>query len=575
MRCCNNGVLGGWHSLAVLVCGAAVFFAGCTASELGVALPEPEKQQPSPREEVAEQTLEPDQIVLPQDQLPANWEIGTAPAEPAFHPVAFEQHLPEKFRIWGAAMAPRAGRAVVTYMDTADRNVKTTYVAFMDLQRGAATVKFQCPEMLSPYAIHPSGRYTLLCRKDGVRSGRETLYLATLKPDGRIGLKRWRPLADPDAEDVQLYVKEHEVMWASFAGEEHIVTLSGDGKLYIWNMNTLQREGVFHGVKGYPALTPDQRQVAFVTGDVVVLLDPASQQVTGVHRVADVPLDPVLGFHPRGRYLAIAGKGKCTVVDVSTGYSMATMVENLHPEPGMSLKPDFGWAGRFLYANGRLFDFDSAVAIWSFNGGEAAMLRGDYLWSVVRSTRKRNDRRIVVLRKFNIPMQYIEAKVQETLRSNGGLILRPGDHVAIDVEGVPADQQKQVYEDLSANLKKYGFHPAAAAAVTARAYVDRNAVQRKTRYQQISGGREKYTLTYEERRSHLDFVKAGKVHWSDSRSNAPPYFLHEIPDDQFLSQYGGPDYKMYAEGRLPQFIRNSRHSAGRLYYRAEGFNLQK
>jgi len=568
----------GLRLLAVAISMVACVVSGCLKIEMP-ALQQPQASTPAntagPQQpvEVPEAQQEPGQINLPQTELPVNWNIGVTAAEPAFRPVSLEQHLPAKFRIWGAAMAPGAGQAVVTYMDTADADEKKTYAAFIDLKRSAVTVKFQTPDMLAPFAIHPSGRYVLMCRKDGVLSARETLYLAKRREDGRISFKRWRPLADPVAKEVKLYVKEHEILWAGFAGDSHIITLNRTGKLHLWNLDTLQREGVVTGVKGYPALTPDRQQLAFVTGDVTALLNPATREITGVHRVDGLPRDPVLAFHSRGRYLAIAGKGKCAVVDVTTGYSAVTMVDRLQTSPGMSLKPDFGWAGRFLYANGRLFDFDSSVAVWTFNGGEASMLQGDYLWAVVRSMKSRNGVRPVVLRRYNIPLKHIEKEVAKAMKKSGGVLLRPGDMVEIDVEGVPADQQKAVYQDLSENLTRHGFVPAASAQATLRAYVDRNAVQRQTQYQQISGDRARYTLTYEERRSHMEFVVGGKVRWSDSRSKSPPYFLDNIPGDDFLSQYGGPDYAMYRSGRLPQFIRNSKHSAGRTYYRVEGFNI--
>jgi len=517
---------------------------------------------------------EPDQIDLPSGDVDQQWDIGVAPQEPAFNPAALEQHLPEKFSIWGAAVAPQAGKAVITYMDTKDRDAKTTHAAFIDLARGAVTVKFQAPDMIAPYAMSPSGRHALFCRKDGVLSRRETLYLATVRDDGRVGLKMWRPLADEFAKEVELYVKEQEIIWTSFVGAGHIVTLNRTGKLHIWNLHTLNREGVFPGVKGYPTVTPDGRQVAFITGDVAVLLDPAQGAVTGVHRATGLPRDPVLAFHPRGRYLAAAGKGKCTVMDVTTGYSTGTQVDRLRTDPGMSLKPDFGWAGRFLYANGQLFDFDSSVAVWAFNGGEANMLHGDYLWAVVRGHRKRNGKREVVLRRFSVPLRHIENEVASMLSSNTALLLKPGDPVQIDVEDIPPDHQKQAYRDLSENLTRHGFVPSSHADVIMRAYVDRNAVRRKTQYKEL-GGKKAYTLEYEERKAHMELVQHNKVRWSDSRSNTPPYFLRKIPGDSFLTKYGGPDYEMFAKSRLPKFLRNSRHSVGRTYYRIDGFRLSK
>ena len=540
----------------------AVLLGGCEFVQAPRELAEVSKRvTENAARKVEEVVVEADQLALPQDVANRPWNVGVVPQFSTPRPVQLGRLLPEKCQIWGGAISQSSGRAILTYMDKGHRDIRDTVAIVCDVHEGRALAQFRVEEFLAPFCIHPDGRTAIFCRQDGVRSGRETLYIA----GGAIGssiaeLRTWRPLVDPAAATIRPYEEEWEITWASFVGPQRIVTLNNAGKLHVWKFPDLNRLAVFPGVKGTPCLTPDGSKVAFLTDDMVALLDPSVPEITHAHRVGELPEEPLPSFHPTGRLLAIAGKGKAIFLRLDNLKQWECMIDRLSTGQGMDLMPDLAWFDSFLYTNRQLFAMDSPIPVWQINGTRWEKPDSRFLWAVVCGKNSfRSKKHDIVLRAFQLPIGSIAKEIEEIYRTTEVIAVRTGDPVRIDVAGIPPEKQEEVRAALKKRLADEGYRPSKQAKVTLRASLE-PARRTTVTYSKSWCGKEKRKYSYDIRRAHMEFVKDKRTLWSTTAYEIPPSSIakRKLPKTEFVSDWGVPDYSLFVERNLPAYLRGDR-----------------
>ncbi len=506
-------------------------------------------------EEAAKQIDEADRLSFPIVVDDAEWDLKPCQATPTTRATNLSKAIPSKVDIWGLAVTTESGKALVTYLDkTEDRRSHQTAGAYCDLFSGRVLSTFDLPEFAAPFSIDPTGKHAILCRRDAIRYGRETLYLADLDQD-EVVLDRWRPLVDPSIEKPIPYVDEAEIMWASFVGTDRIVTVNDAGTLHVWSFPERKRIGSLLNVSGMPSLSPDRKRVVLIVGDMLMMLDPSEVMLVGQRRIGPTPKEPVIAIHPDGKKIAVGGKGDALVYDLEYDEFFRITAQHLSADPGARLVSDFAWAGTFLHSTRHLFDFNAPMAVWELDGTRWMTPLGDSYWAVVgRSFHPKRKSKDLILRPFKIPHQDIGSRIAHVNKNVEVLALRAGDSVQIDVTGIPADRRSEIRSILQQRLAEKGFVPAKSGKVTVKAFLDPEQTFETTYCKQFTDPKKTgHTLSYRGRRGHLQIIKGNRTLWRRSGIESPPSWIKEVPADGKLDFYGEPKYTIYTEPGFPDF----------------------
>lgn len=495
-----------------------------------------------PQTPVAE--ARPGELVLPADGGVWPWPLGQWPEVQA-RPVLLTKALVEReYTVRSAAVNPRAGKAVVLLWEN-DFKKKThgTHVLWCDLPSGQMTHRWKISDKYyAAFDLHRDGQRFLL--RDS-HTEKHILEMWTIAAGDKLPQYTWKPCAASNRG-------ENGVRWAGFVGANHVVTVCDDGILAVWRLDTMQRVGVFANVSGFPTVTPDGERLAFATGENVAVLDPAAAKVIGVRYVGALAKDPVLAFDPRGKTLACAGNGQVTLLDLGGGQVWNAMIAELKLDSDHFLS-DFGWAGdQHFYHNGHLFDLHTPIPVWRYLHPKWIAPRGPHVWAVAHGLGDKE----TALRTFTLPHPTVATKVAEALRQPGLFALRPGDPVAIDVSGLPADRQAEIKATLERRAAKLGYVSAPSSAVVFQASVDKTGTESSITYQ---FGGSSVKCPYMQYHARLKILKNGKLLWHQSSCHTPPFLITVMGKNDIQQmvkdQYGGPDYKVFTDPPLPGVIR--------------------
>lgn len=511
-----------------------------------------------------------DRLNLPVQSDERAWELEPCGQTPQFRSVNLTRAIRKPVDITGLAVSNESAKAIVTFRD--DRRTKgerRTGGAYCDLRSGRVLSTFDLPDYASVYSIDPAGDHAILCRADGPRSRKETLYIADLAKDG--GIRQWRPLCDPDVEEPKMFVKQQEIVWASFVGNDRIVTVNHASTLHVWKFPELERIGSFRGVNGWPALTPDRTKIVFCSHDMLALLDPAEPKITATRRVGPTPQDTVVAIHPEGNMIALGGNDEAVVVNLVDGEPFRISAHQMSAKPSTRLRPDFAFIGDFLHDRARLFDFDSPRSVWKLSGTQWELPQGDAYWAVVcnakhdwmRTKTPKEVRSELILRSFRIPYKDIRTRINKTYAATDVFALRAGDTVKIDVSGMPAEDREKTRRTLAVALVEQQFFPADESKITVKAFVDPvkefEAIYSTSILSVVFGDNlpdDAVRLKYRGQHAHLQFKKGPRVLWSRSGMEKPPRHLkkEELPSGSQMKFFASPKYSIFSESRLPDFL---------------------
>jgi hypothetical protein len=526
--------------------------------------PEPEEKQDAgladEREaEVMVRKVE-GKLVLPADG--GDWPVvASTPVQGL--PVPLTQLLPGTLTPHNVAVSPAVGRAIITLWETDFKKKKNgTHLFWCDLKVGKVTHTWDASNhYLGLFDIHANGRQLLLRREDRDRET-HVLHLWTIAEDGRLLRKEWEPYYTGHSSDGEprendsyhTHRPEADVRWAAFAGDEHIVTVCGNGEMKVWDRESLKQLAVFSGVTGLPALTNDGQQVAFVTGERLALLDPKSLKIAAARHVGKPPDNPVLAFRPDGKRLAIAGTGRAIIVTLEGTTSWDTMLPELRLEYH-GLLPQFGWASdRAFYFHWDLYDMPVPIKIWHYGVPHCLTVRGGQVWVVTHALGDKE----TALRAFKLPHPRAEQVILAAEKRSDLFALRPGDPVRIDVSGVPANRQKEVNDALERRVKEVGYRLDLSAKTVFVASVDTVGKKVSKTY---TIGKSQVTGTYNERWARLKIVQNGRVLWETASTDAPGIVIvipNGVDPVEYISRFGSPAYSVYSKHPLPGVLRASK-----------------
>ena len=282
----------------------------------------------------------------------------------------------------------------------------------------------------------------------------------------------------------------------------------------------------------------------------MALLDPTAGRITDVRRIGPPPPYPVLAFNPEGTKLAIGGNGEVLILELSGGSVQHAPLPKLRVTDNGIYDRSFAWAGKgYLYADQQLYDPSFPLPVWEYRGAEQMQVRGWQMWMSI-STPKLNTSTI---RAFTLP--HIDPRSQiSSARSNAGqFALKPGDHIRIDVSGVPADRQAEVKAALEKRLKEIGYVPDGNGSATLLATVDIVGIKSSITYV----ARE--PVPFVRHPAKLQLVLNGKELWSEGWSTPPPLFPQPLPNEPMQvclerCGAGSPNYDLFKIAAIPAYF---------------------
>lgn len=502
-----------------------------------------------------------------------SWHVPPAPPGLASQAIDLGPAISGGWRPLGAAVSA-SGRAVVTYTNPRDfEDGNGTRMALIDVRQGRIESAWEVPDLCVPLDIHPDGMSAILCRQDDALSERDMLYVYRLPYEGTPSADEWQPLV-PEGVEPPPSKRQTQVRWLKFAGPSRLVTLNDDQTIHIWDYPSKANITYIPNVVGTPAVSPDGSRIAFLTEDLVGLIDPSIPEVVAIRRVGPLPTDPALAFRSDGTQMVITGATKTILFDLVTGKLTHSETTRTRTRSRRKLVPDLAWIGSFLYHDENIYDFESAYPLWHYSGIEWASPEDDRLWVILRSSRSRR----FVLQPIHLPLEKVEAQVMKTY-SPELIALRKADKVRVDVTAIPEKYREKVRERLVEQLTENGFRVFDQAAIVLRASIDQPK-QSAVNYINVRGAfsprianpmaQDVGTCYFNRQPARLQFIKRNRVLWSSSQYILPPVWLHEWPEGSTLTEYGGPDYELFNSRQLPRYIRGNRNSViGRTQLMAE------
>ena len=247
----------------------------------------------------------------------------------------------------------------------------------------------------APLAIHNDGSQVLMKRDDFGFGNQDRVEIWNVGADDSSKGKSWIPYSATTGGN-------RDVAWGSFLGDDRVATVSGGGKLIVWDLDDLKAIYSMDMMGGSkPAISPDQKWLAFTTGKEVGILDLAAGEVVAMVTTPQVQF-PALAFSPGQKRLGLAAFDRLFVWDFSNGELYREI-----PYQGIHVGGNLTWPSddHVLLGNRYLIDLENQVKLWDYQGAEFAQQFGGVTWFVMSDGEKPGaDRKSTRLNSSHIPL---------------------------------------------------------------------------------------------------------------------------------------------------------------------------
>jgi hypothetical protein len=247
----------------------------------------------------------------------SDWKLDATAATAAdtqapVRPVAFSRN---SFKYDGFTLNPASQRVLLTLIRKAgEGNLIGRYV-LADMAKGQ-TQEFQVPGLdttLRAIALNDAGSTALVRRCEWGFGKKDRLELWSFAASGVKRHIRWIPYAKGSGQG-------RDVVWARFLKDDRLVTVSGGGKLAVWD--TVTATPICHlAIKGgsTPGISSDGRYIVYSRGDDIGVLDTEKQEVVAAQNAGSSLTWPHLRVSPSGTRIACLDHTRLKVWDFQTG----------------------------------------------------------------------------------------------------------------------------------------------------------------------------------------------------------------------------------------------------------------
>ncbi len=423
----------------------------------------------------------------------------------------------------------------------------TTRVVVCSLETTKVISEGSLPGKYIPLAIHNDGKQVLMKRDEsGGKSDRLELWNVTAKSITK-GVQ-WVPHDDDNGGD-------RDLTWGEFVGDDRMVTVSNKGRLVMWELEdikpvyTMEIQG---GSK--PAISSDQKWLAFATGKEVGILDLAKGEIAALQSTPQVNW-PVMAFSPGRKRLGMAAFDRLFVWDFADGELYREM-----PYQGLHVMGDITWPSddHVLLGKRYLIDLENQVKLWDYQGGDFVQQIGAMSWFVVSDGQKHG-----ALLGAQLPPPAVKDALAKALLDPEFFVLKPGTAVKIDVSGVDAAAKEFVDKALTARLKEAGYDASPNGTIDLVAQTE--IKDRQVTYSTFGAFGQGQTYNVREHICRLKFVYKGQDVWTTQIGSVPGGFIR-LAANETLEQYLRKSEKFYfdwfGKNELPKLLQRPAQGQG-------------
>jgi WD40 repeat protein len=416
----------------------------------------------------------------------------------------------------------------------------TSRVVVCNLETGKQIGEGTQSGKFMPLAIHNDGKQVLMKRDDFGHGTQDRIELWNVATKSVSRGNQWVPYDDEKGNN-------RDVGWGSFIGDDRLATVSSEGKLVIWSLEdakavfTMDMQG---GSK--PAVSPDQKWLAFCTGKEIGLLDLVEGEVVALQSVPQVQW-PVLAFSPGQTRLGMAAFDRLYVWNCENGELYREM-----PYQGLHVMGNITWPSEdhVLLGNRYLIDLENQVKLWDYQGGEFVQQSGGMTWFVVSDGHQKPG----ALLGAPLPPPAVKDALAKALSQPDFFVLKPGTVVKIDVSGVDAAGKDFVEKALTARLKDAGFEAGANGTIDLIAQTEVGQPRQQSYHTFGQIGSQTYTVR--DYISKVKFSYKGQDVWQ-TQVGSVPFFIRLGQNetmDQFLQKSEKFNFDWFGKVDLPKLL---------------------
>lgn len=459
--------------------------------------------------------------ILPTGGAKALTQFDAIPETPKLQERAYVLRGKQERGSGGPADVLFAGtRAMAVYTSGHGGDAKTAQVETIDLAGGKNMGTSEFDPLSNPIAMSASGK-RVLGRAHGFFGGtRNRVDLFDVPTSGApkhvISFVPYLPQSDTGKSGV-------DVDWAAFLDDDHILTCSNGGMLVLWDApkaTATWRVPVLG--RAMPALSPGGKQLAVMTSDGLVILDPLTGKalcsIDGSRQVDS------LSFTPDGKRVVGSTGTIISSWDLEKGEMAGDIGMPMNGARGnvVAASPT-----TVLVGGTDLLDLERKCVIWRYMGAGAAdgaSAFGGRCWAIVRD----GDRTLLTAASLPHPA------AEQAARTVGvqSLLVKPGDTVSLEVaiEGTP-EQQKKIADAITAQLRRNGIGVAAGQPVKLIARTEQGKTESRTYERRNFGGfgppsRETETVSVTEKITRIYFEANGQVAWENRTVSTAPWMVN-------------------------------------------------
>lgn len=488
-----------------------------------------------------------------------NWTYAPRSPPPTVSPVRislggrrdFHDHLSQ------VLFSPDMARAFVI-IHQGHRHETPPRVIACDLKEGAVSQQGEFFSGQLPLAISPDGK-TLVARSDGWGFGKSnTLYVHRLEGYKATPQFAWIPYAMQSDRG-----SSQDIAAALFVDDEHLLTVSQDGVLYIWSVAGEKVAPLYFGqlVRGSGlAVSANRDAVALRSESGVAIVGSTTGASLGFLPLADRGSQSQLALRRDGKQLAMVDNSRIRVWDLNTqelvrDFSVSNMTNH----------SPIAWADdQRLVAGGRLIDVEKRVLLWQYTNLDDVVASGGGLIWVVSGEHSAGSAQLLI----GAALPHAAAKAAaDQLDAEEVLAIKPGMEVGIQLQfaGSVADQES-VRKALSQRLEEVGLKPTGQSAVMLTASITPGESE-KVQYQPF-GSLQATEHTVTKKILELALTVNGKKVWKVVNQSWTPHIIHMQQGesiDQAIAREMNIDPKRFASMFVPGYVAKPKDESGAAY----------
>jgi hypothetical protein len=400
----------------------------------------------------------------------------------------------------------------------------------LDLGKGSALAPVALPVLMRPLAVDPSGKYLAMTRDDDFHNRSKQLELWEI--DG-LDVKPGQFFKPYDRGDGKPH-SINSVKWADFVDATHLLTLSDNGTLAMWNLAATRAEWLIElgGFSASCTLSPGRKQLAVATSSGVWMLDSRSGNPLGKFEMKDEGSANLhiyrVAFSDDGAQVAALGPLNLWIWNAGDG-KITTSISGTSMPVGHEAALSFGQRGHVIVDHRYAFDVARGVMTCFYNGSwNAAVHHAGREWYLTETGSPQGKVRGIM--QFVLPGEDVVKKAA-SVKEEDLLAIKPGSKISL-VLNLPFDATEieairaSATERFKAN--EWTVVPDGEPSDFVLTCSTSVGESKEISYRMFGRGfaTEKVTITYQHGEMTLQAPGVEKPIWQSKTTWGPPHFLH-------------------------------------------------